>query len=197
MRKVVHIVDDDASVRGLLSALLASVSIRTHEYASGTEFLRDVNMSYDGCALVDVRMPGISGIEVCEHLRRRRLHIPVILLSEFADAPMVIRSMRAGAIDFIQKPCNAQELLDRTQRIFADDDLQTAQGILREVEVESFEFLTPRERQVLELALTGKLNKEIACELGIGLRTIETHRSRVMQKLGCKSVLELVWRFRA
>ncbi|MEF8702347.1 MAG: response regulator [Candidatus Accumulibacter sp. UW26] len=192
-----YVVDHDASVRRLLSAVLASVSIPTHGYASGTEFLRDVNMSYDGCVLMDVRMPGISGIEVCEHLRRRRLRIPVILLSEFADAPMVIRSMRAGAIDFIQKPFNPQELLDRIQRIFADNDLQAAQDILREAEDESSELLTRRERQVLELALTGKRNKEIADELGIGLRTIETHRSRVMQKLGCKSVLELVRRFQA
>lgn len=187
MPKQVYIVDDNADVRALLVALLSSVSVPTRTFSSGVDFLREVNRSFEGCLMLDVRMPDMSGLEVCEHLRRRRLRLPVILMSAFADVPMVIRAMKAGAVDFVEKPFNAQDLLERVQTVLAQSEEagEAAAGYAVDV-------LTARERQVLDRILAGKLNKEIAAELGIGQRTVETHRAKLMRKLGCKSVVELV-----
>lgn len=189
MSKVVYVVDDDDGVRALLSALLLSVSIPTREFASGVEFLRVVNRSFDGCVLLDVRMPQISGLEVCEQLRQRGIQLPVVLMSGFADVPMVIRAMKVGAIDFVQKPFNSQDVLERIQHALASTEIRSMPG---GEAVQYLDALTPRERQVLELAVTGKLNKEIAAELGIGQRTVETHRAKMMKKMACRSMVELM-----
>lgn len=188
---MVYVIDDDADVRALLVALLSSVSIPTRTFASGVEFLREVDRSFSGCVLLDVRMPEMSGLEVADHLRRRELGLPVVLMSAFADVPMVIRAMKAGAVDFVQKPFNSQDLLDRIQQALAQARQRPA-GALAGSAAQCLESLTRRERQVLELIVVGKLNKEIAVDLGIGLRTVETYRAHVMRKMECRSLVELI-----
>lgn len=192
MDKLVYIVDDDADVRALLVALLSSVSIPTRTFASGVEFLREVDRSYQGCVLLDVRMPEMSGLEVAEHLRRRELGLPVLLMSAYADVPMVIRALKAKAVDFVQKPFNSQDLLDRIQQAMAEAGSRPARAVSVGAAAQQLESLTRRERQVLDLILAGRLNKEIAAELGIGQRTVETYRAHVMRKMGCKSLVELI-----
>lgn len=192
MTGFVYIIDDSADIRAFLSALLASVSIPSRIFASGIDFLQAVNRAYAGCILMDVRMPGMSGLEVVTHLRRRDLRLPVILMSGFADVPMVIKAMKLGAVDFIEKPFNSTDLLERLQQALAQD---AAERVAQE-ETGSFrqklDALSRRERQVLDLVLAGRKNKEIASDLDISKRTVETHRSSIMKKLGCGSLVELV-----
>lgn len=188
----VYIVDDSPDVRAMLAALLASVSIPTRGFASGVEFLQAVSRSYAGCVLMDVRMPEVSGLEVLAHLRRRDLHLPVILMSGFADVPMVIKAMKLGTVDFIEKPFNSTDLLECIQQALARDAAErAARGGSGEV-AQRLDSLSKREREVLGKVLAGKRNKEIAGDLGISQRTVETHRGNVMRKMGCVSVVELV-----
>lgn len=192
MPPAVYVVDDDADVRALLVALLSSVAIPTRTFASGVEFLREVDRSFHGCVLLDVRMPEINGLEVAEHLRRRGFDLPVILMSAFADVPMVIRGLKARAIDFVEKPFNSQDLVDRVQQVLAQVGPRSAAVLPGGTLAQRLDSLSRRERQVLEQIVAGKLNKEIAAELGIGLRTVETYRANVMKKMACKSLVELI-----
>ena len=190
-RKFVYIVDDDAEVRGGLVALLSTVSIPTREFESGIEFLQLLRRNFHGCVLLDVRMPDMSGIEVCEQLRLRESDLRVILMSGYADVPMVIRGMKAGAVDFVEKPFNPQDLLDRIHEALALDPGRPATDQPGAEILRRLETLARREREVLDLILIGKLNKQIADELGIGLRTVESHRAQIMQKMGCSHVVDL------
>jgi FixJ family two-component response regulator len=188
----VFIVDDDADLRESLGWLLESAGLRFKGYATAQEFLDGYKSEAPGCLLLDVRMPGLSGLDLQEELRRRGVPPPIIIMTGHARVPMAVRALTGGAIDFIQKPFKDQALLERVRRAI-ELDRQT-----RQVRIECMRFaalldyLTPREREVMELVAVGKPNKIIADDLGISPKTVEIHRGRVMEKLKVNSVAELV-----
>jgi FixJ family two-component response regulator len=189
---VVMVVDDDAGVRNAMRSLLKSVGITSTLFASAQEFLDAYQPSQRGCLVLDIRMPGMSGMELQQQLNIRGAVIPVIFMSGHADIPMAVEAMQHGAFDFLQKPFRDQDLLDRIQRaIVRDTELRQSLGEHARIKAH-LESLTPREREVLNLMTQGKQNKVVGQELGVSPRTIEIHRARVMEKMGAHSVAELV-----
>ena len=188
----VHIVDDDEAVRSGLRLLLASCGLQAQAYPGAQAFLDGVDADRPGCLLLDVRMPGMSGLELQERLQQRGLLFPVILLTGHGDVPMAVRAMKRGAFDFIQKPFNDQYLLDRINEAIALDlherDRRRQQQVLRE----RLARLSAREQEVLDRLVQGEANKVIAAELGISERTVELHRARVMEKMEARSLAQLV-----
>ena len=188
----VFIVDDDAAVRDSLGLLLRSVGLSSAAYASADEFLAAFDPGCPGCLLLDVRMPGTSGLELQARLAALRSPLPIIFLTAHGDIEMAVKAVKAGALDFIQKPFRDQDLLDKIHFALASNVR------LREkrTEVESVRSriasLTPREHELLELVVAGRSNKVIAEELGISQRTVEIHRARVMKKMAADSVTDLV-----
>lgn len=189
---MVYLVDDDAAVRSGFSALFRSVGLPVTSFASGEALLEAVDEHSLGCLVVDVRMPGMSGLELQERLRDRGVGLPIILISAHGDVPMAVRAMKAGAIDFLEKPINEQVLLDRVQgclrvarRTYDDAELVAATRA-------RLEALTPREREVLDRLTRGESSKIIAAELDISPRTVDVHRAHIMDKLGVRSIAELV-----
>ena len=188
----VMVVDDDAGVRNAMRALLKSVGLNSSLYSSAQEFLSSFDPHQPGCLLLDIRMPGMSGMDLQQELNLRGAVVPVIFMSGHADIPMAVEAMQHGAFDFLQKPFRDQELLDRIQRAIAQDtERRLALGEEARIKAH-LESLTDREREVLDLLTLGKQNKAIAQDLGVSPRTIEIHRARVMEKMGAKSVAELV-----
>jgi two-component system, LuxR family, response regulator FixJ len=189
---VVFIVDDDEAVRDSLRLLLKSVGLTPLTLASAHEFLNAYDPSHPGCVVLDVRMPQMSGLEVQEQLNLRGAVIPVIFITGHGDIPMAVEAMHAGAFDFLQKPFRDQDLIDRIQRALEKDRNNRAaldqRGVLRE----RLESMTPRERQVLSMVIAGKPNKIMAADLNVSQRTVEIHRSRVMEKMGASSLAQLV-----
>lgn len=188
----VFIVDDDDAVRGSLRLLLKSVGLPAIAYASAAEFLLSWQPEQPGCVVLDVRMPGMTGIELQHELNRRGAIIPVIFISGHADIPMAVEAIQHGAFDFLQKPFRDQEFIDRVQRALATDVQRRDELAKHEVIRERFDSLTPREREVLTLVTQGKANKVMAGRLGISQRTVEIHRARVMEKMGAASLAHLV-----
>ncbi|MEY3465162.1 MAG: response regulator transcription factor [Steroidobacteraceae bacterium] len=188
----VFIVDDDDAVRSSLRLLLKSVGLPAMAYASAADFLAAWHPSQAGCLVLDVRMPGMSGIELQHELNRRGAIIPVIFISGHADIPMAVEAIQHGAFDFLQKPFRDQELIDRVQRALAADGNNRAELAKRDAIRERFDSLTPREREVLTLVTQGKANKVMAGDLGVSQRTVEIHRARVMEKMGAASLAQLV-----
>ena len=188
----VFVVDDDADLRESLGWLFESAGLRVKSYSTAQEFLTDYKPDDPGCLLLDVRMPGLSGLDLQEELRRRGVPPPIIMMTGHARVPMAVRALKGGAIDFIQKPFSDQSLLERIRQAI-DLDRRT-----RQVRVECTQFaalltyLTPREREVMDLVIAGKPNKIIAADLGISPKTVEIHRGRVMAKMQVESVAELV-----
>ncbi len=188
----VFIVDDDLAVRDALRLLLKSVGLPAEVFASGDEFLAAWQPALRGCVVADIRMPGMSGLEMQEALQQRGCRLPVIFITGHGDVPMAVEAMKAGALDFVQKPFRDQDLLDRI-----NEGLQQ-EKTLRDVEVEIDELtsrlqaLTPRERQVLERVVSGQPNKVIAMDLEVSQRTVEIHRARVMEKMQARSLAQLV-----
>jgi FixJ family two-component response regulator len=188
----VMVVDDDAGVRNAMRALLKSVGLDNQLFASAQEFLTAYQPSHRGCLVLDIRMPGMSGLELQQQLNLRGAVIPVIFMSGHADIPMAVEAMQHGAFDFLQKPFRDQDLLDRIQRAIARDaELRRSLGEHERIKAHLGE-LTPREREVLDLMTQGLQNKSIAQKLAISPRTIEIHRARVMEKMNAHSVAELV-----
>jgi two-component system response regulator FixJ len=188
----VMVVDDDAGVRNAMRALLKSVGLDSALFASAQEFLTGYQPTQPGCLLLDIRMPGMSGLELQQHLNLRGAFIPVIFMTGHGDIPMAVEAMQHGAFDFLQKPFRDQDLLDRIQRaIVRDDELRKSLGEHARIKTH-LDSLTPREREVLDLMTQGKQNKVIGQDLGVSPRTIEIHRARVMEKMGAHSVAELV-----
>jgi len=189
---IVFVVDDDESVRGSLRFLLRSTGLESHAFASGLEFLAAYDPAQPGCLLLDVRMPGMSGLELQQELNLRGAVIPVIFITGHGDIPMAVEAMRHGAHDFLQKPFRDQDLIERVQRAIAKDT--KARAALEEHKAirARLDALTPRERQVLVLMVRGEPNKIMAHELGVSQRTVEIHRARVMEKSGASSLAELV-----
>lgn len=188
----VFIVDDDEALRAALARLLESVALRSHSFASSQEFLDGYDPRQPGCLLLDVRMPGMSGLELQETLVARKITLPVIILTGHADVPMAVRALKQGAFDFIEKPFQSQLLLERIQAALAHD----AEVRRRLVEHADFHaklaLLTPREREVMGLLVAGQTVKQIAAHLGISHKTIQHHRARILETIDVDSVGALV-----
>jgi two-component system, LuxR family, response regulator FixJ len=189
---VVFVVDDDEAVRNSLRLLLKSIGMPAVAYASAEEFLAGYDDEQPGCIVLDVRMPGMSGPELQDELNRRGALIPVIFITGHGDVPMAVEAMRHGAVDFMQKPFSDKDLVGRIQLAMAADRRnREAIGAKDQIRAR-IAALTPRERQVLDLVTQGKSNKVIAGDLGASQRTVEIHRSHVMEKMGATSLAQLV-----
>jgi two-component system response regulator FixJ len=188
----VYVVDDDDAVRSSLRLLLKSVGIPAVSFGSARDFLAAYDPDVPGCLVLDVRMPGMSGLELQEELNRIGAIIPVIFITGHGDIPMAVEAMQHGAFDFLQKPFRDQDLIDRVQRaLVADSTNRKALDEGHQI-AERYESLTPREREVLALVTQGKANKVMAGDLGVSQRTVEIHRARVMEKMGANSLAQLV-----
>lgn len=188
----VFVVDDDEGVRNSLRFLLKSVGLQTHALASAAEFLDGYKPSQPGCLVLDVRMPGMSGLELQQQLNLRGAVIPVIFITGHGDIPMAVEAMQQGAFDFLQKPFRDQDLIDRIQRAL-ERDARNRAALEEHARIRTrLDSLTPREREVLALMTRGKPNKIMAAELGVSQRTVEIHRARVMEKSGAASLAQLV-----
>jgi two-component system, LuxR family, response regulator FixJ len=190
--QTVFVVDDDEAVRDSLKLLLKSAGILAVTYASAQELLANYDPAQPGCLVLDVRMPGKSGLEMQHELNLRGAMIPVIFITGHGDIPMAVEAMQQGAFDFLQKPFRDSDLLDRVQRALARD--QEQRDRLRQTDKirERLASLSPREREVLDLVTRGKANKMVAGDLGVSQRTVEIHRAHVMQKMEAGSLAELV-----
>jgi FixJ family two-component response regulator len=191
-RAAVFVVDDDASVRRSLDSLLRSVSLDVHLFASAQEFMRATRPDVPGCLLLDVRLPGMSGLTFQQELAKAGVALPVIFVTGHGDVPMTARAMKAGASDFLTKPFDEQALLDAVDAAIERDRARRATAT-RVAEVEAlYRTLTERERQVMKLVVAGRVNKHIADEMGLSLVTVKVHRGQVMSKMQAKSVPDLV-----
>jgi FixJ family two-component response regulator len=190
--QTVFVVDDDDAVRDSLRMLLKSAGVHAEACGSAQEFLSSYDASQPGCLVLDVRMPGMSGLEMQHELNVRGATIPVIFITGNGDIPMAVEAMQHGAFDFLQKPFRDQDLLDRVQRALTRDTEYRAR--LRQTDRirERLASLSPREREVLDLVSQGKANKMVAGDLGVSQRTVEIHRAHVMQKMEAGSLAELV-----
>ena len=188
----VYVVDNDPAVRDGLRISIRSVGLNVETYASAQEFLDAFNPEQPGCLVLDVRMPGMSGLELQEFLHDRNINVPIIMISGHGDIPMAVETMKKGAIDFIEKPFRDQVLLERIQKAVIKDQKNRQQQKEQEKIITCLKNLTTRERQVMERVVSGKPNKVIAMDLGIKQKTVEFHRARVMQKMKAESIAELV-----
>ncbi len=189
---VVYVVDDDEAVRDSLRWLVESVHLRVETFDSAQGFLDNLEANAAGCLVLDVRMPEISGLELQQRLNDLGITLPVIIVTGHADVPMAVSALKAGAVDFVEKPLNYQSLLDRIQRAIARDQSRRADRAQGDATRERLNGLSPRERQVLDRVVAGRLNKQIAEDLGISPKTVEMHRANVMQKMVAESLADLV-----
>lgn len=189
---LVYVVDDDSGVRDSLCLLLKSVGLEGEAYESAADFLAAYRPDRVSCLIADIRMPGMSGLELQRALSERHVAIPIIFITGHGDVPMAVGAMKGGAMDFLTKPFRDQELLDRVNSALgrARADFE---GQQQELEVRArYESLTPREAEVMQMVVQGCANKVIAMDLGVSQRTVELHRARVMQKMAARSLAELV-----
>jgi len=189
---IVFIVDDDPSVRQSQTMLVESMHLKAEAYDSAQGFLENYNRAQHGCLLLDVRLPGISGLELLEQLSRDNVLLPVIVISAFGDVPMVVRAMRAGALNFLEKPCRDQELWEAIQEAFRWNKNHRERLVEAGHVRERIEQLSPGEHDVLRMLVAGRSNKAIAAALDLSVRTIEVRRAKVMQKMEATSLAELV-----
>jgi len=188
----VLIVDDDDGVRESLSFLLESVGLAHETFATAGDFLEWFDPERCACVLLDVRMPGMSGLQLQQKLRDQQIDVPVIILTAYGDVPMAVRAMRAGAIDFIEKPCNDQLLLERIDLAIQRGKLHRAEQSRREQLQALHQTLTDREQEVMALITEGMSNREAAQALQISAKTVEVHRARAMKKMQASNLAELV-----
>jgi FixJ family two-component response regulator len=188
----VFLVDDDEAICQSLSWLLGAVGLTIEYYHSAQEYLDKYNPNRRGCLLLDIRMPHMSGLELQEELNARHSKIPIIMITGHGDIPMAVRAIKAGAMDFISKPFNDQILLSKIQKAIAYDLNRVDDGLDPITIKQRISALTTREREIMDLVVSGKLNKQIADELNISMKTVELHRSHVMQKMQVRSLAELV-----
>lgn len=189
---IVYVVDDDSSVREAIKSLIMSVGLRVETFGTAQEFLKSTRLDAPGCVVLDVRLPGLSGLDLQRELAAHGINLPVIFITGHGDIPMSVRAMKAGALEFLTKPFRDQDLLDAIQQAL-ERDRSARQQRLETAELrERFDSLTAREREVMALVVSGLLNKQIAGELGTSEVTIKIHRSQVMKKMDAGSLAELV-----
>jgi FixJ family two-component response regulator len=189
---IVFVIDDDPAIREAIGRLIGSVGLRVETFGSTREFLAMKRPEAPACLVLDVRLPDVSGLEFQRELAEAHIQIPIIFITGHADVPMTVRAMKAGAVEFLTKPFRGQELLDAIQEAIAKDrNAWNERAQMAGLEARHA-TLTPREKEVLALVVTGMLNKQIAAELGASELTIKTHRGRVMQKMEADSVADLV-----
>jgi two-component system response regulator FixJ len=188
----VFIVDDDAAVRDSLRALLESSSFSVREFESAKALLQTPELSRSACVIADIRMPDMDGLALQEELIRRQVRIPVIIVTGHGDVPLAVRAMKAGAVDFIEKPFDEQLILDSVGRAIALSKETRSQASLHQAAETRIAALTARERQVLEHLVAGRANKVIAHELDISPRTVEIHRAHLMEKMQARSLSDLI-----
>ncbi|HET7132746.1 MAG TPA: response regulator transcription factor [Gammaproteobacteria bacterium] len=189
---LVYVVDDDEAIRDSLGLLLESMGLAHRVYASAFEFLEAYDPQQHACLVADIRMPGMSGLDLQEKLNEQHAGIPIVFITGHGDVPMAVNAMKAGAADFIQKPFRDQDLLDRINKGLALDREGRAQRAQQQKIRQLLELLTPREAEVMQRVVRGQANKVIAMDLGVSQRTVELHRARVMRKLKMRSLAELV-----
>jgi FixJ family two-component response regulator len=192
LTQTVFVVDDDVAVRQSLSLLIRSMGLSVESFESAQAFLSSCDPERSGCLVLDIRMPGMSGLEMQEELHRRSIDLPVIFITGHGDVAMAVRAMKLGAVDFIEKPFNDQQLLDRINQALEVDRAARAARAERATLASRIELLSPREREVMDRIVAGQANKVIAIELGLSERTVEIHRAKVMTKTGARSLAELV-----
>jgi FixJ family two-component response regulator len=189
---VVHIVDDDDSIRIGLDILFRSVGLQTRSYRSASEFLDLSSEDLPGCIVLDVRLPGTSGLDFQEQLLDLGIQVPVILITGHGDIPMTVRAMKAGAVDFLSKPFREQDILDAVTAAIDRDRRRRAADKGAALIRHRFATLSPREQQVMNLVTAGKMNKQVAADLGLSVITVKIHRGAAMRKMGARTLADLV-----
>jgi len=191
-KPLIHVVDDDEAMRDSLVWLLDGERYAVHTYSSGEDFLARHAPGQPACVILDIRMPGISGVEVHEQLVRRGEITPVIFVTGHGDVPMAVEAIKRGAFDFIEKPFSETKLMDIIGRALEEDARRAGADNASTGIAQRLAKLSPREREVLDLVIAGKMNKTIADAMNISIKTVEAHRAKVMDKMGAKSLAELV-----
>ena len=189
---LIYVVDDDEGVRDSLTLLLKAVGLKGQAFSSAAEFLHNYDPEQHGCLVTDIRMPGMSGLDMQDELNKRGAPIPLIFITGHGDVPMAVDAMKSGALDFIEKPFRDQELLDRVHQALTWDKERRTKNLEILAIRERLATLTPRETEVMERVAQGQANKVIAMDLKVSQRTVEIHRARVMEKMGVRSVAKLV-----
>jgi FixJ family two-component response regulator len=191
-QSIVVVIDDDPGIREALEDLIHSVGLQVETFASVQEFLDRSKKERPGCLILDVRLPGRSGLDFYDDLAKANVHLPVVFISGHADVPMSVRAMKAGAVEFLTKPVRHQDLLDAIQlAITQDRERDDSERNVAEIRT-CFDMLTPREREVMMLVASGRPNKRIAADMGISITTVKVHRGGVMRKMHARSLAELV-----
>ena len=189
---VVFVVDDDASLRHALTNLLRSVGLRVETFGSAREFLAGPRPDAPGCVVLDVRLPGLSGLDLQRELAAAQIDLPIIFMTGYGDIPMTVQAMKAGAVEFLTKPFRDQDLLDAIQQALERDRVAWRQRAALAAVRQCYDRLTPREREVMRFVVAGWLNKQIAAELGTSEIMVKVHRGQVMRKMQAASVADLV-----
>jgi FixJ family two-component response regulator len=189
---IVYVIDDDESMRRALTNLFQSVSLRVQVFGSAPELLQSKLPDVASCLVLDVRLPGLSGLDFQTELAKANIHIPIIFMTGHGDIPMTVRAMKAGAVDFLAKPFRQQEMLDAVAVAIERDRNRRKDDEMVSNAQARFETLTPRERDVLALVAAGRMNKQIAAEIGIAEITVKIHRGHIMRKMGTRSLADLV-----
>jgi FixJ family two-component response regulator len=192
---IVHIVDDDAAVRHSLEMLMKSVDLKTKSYASAQAFLDVFDATMPGCLVVDIRMPDMSGLDLLQELKQRRVEMPIIVITGHGDVPLTVRAMNEGAMTVLEKPYREQTLLDNIFKAVNSGMEAANRNLSRAVYLARIGTLSPREQEVMELLIAGKNSKEIATELNISFKTVDVHRAHIMEKMHVRSIIELVHLF--
>jgi two-component system response regulator FixJ len=191
-RQTIFIIDDDEGIRDGLAMLLTSMGLHSCSFDSGSAFLKAFNEKMSGCIVLDIRMPKMSGLELQRKLKDLKCLLPIIFITGHGDIPMAVEAMRLGAIDFIRKPFNEQNLIDRINEALELDQKQNEKTLSEHTDENNLNLLSNRERQVFERVTDGAMNKMIAADLNISERTVEVHRSHVMEKLNVRTLAQLV-----
>lgn len=189
---IVFVIDDDASIREALSSLFRSVGLKVELFSSAAEFLNTKPSSAPSCLVLDVRLPGLSGLDFQAELAKAHRHIPIIFITGHGDIPMTVKAMKAGAVEFLTKPFRDQDMLDAVQLAFAKDRARRESDLTTSDLRANFEALTSREQEIMALVTAGLMNKQIAAEIGVSEITVKFHRGNVMRKMGARSLADLV-----